>query len=174
MTITSLILRTVTISFQVYLSNQLGQEGMGLFQLITALYVLGIVFATSGIRFAATRLIAEEMGTGKPFGAIKAVRNCLAYAAIFGFASMAIVILNVEFIGTRWLNDSRTILSLRIFAFSLPCISLASVLSGYFIAVRKVIKTVAVQYMEKLIKIAYQYRFYIYFFPRVSNTPVRL
>lgn len=166
LTITSFILRTVSLSFQVYLSNQLGQEGMGLFQLITALYVLGIVFATSGIRFATTRLVAEEMGTGKPFGAIRAVRKCLVFAAIFGFATMAIVILNAEFIGTRWLNDPRTILSLRIFAFSLPCISLASVFSGYFIAVRKVIKTVAVQYFEQFIKIAVSISLLYIFLPQ--------
>ena len=78
MTITSLVLRTVNISFQVYLSNKLGQEGMGLFQLITAIYFLAIVFSTSGIKFATTRLVAEEIGTENPAGAIRAVRNCLA------------------------------------------------------------------------------------------------
>ncbi len=154
LTITSFILRTVNISFQVYLANKLGQEGMGLFQLITAIYFLAIVFSTSGIKFATTRLVAEEMGTGRPAGANQAVRNCLAFGMIFSVATMAIIILNAEYIGNRWLNEPRTILSLRIFALSLPCISLSSVLTGYFIAVRKVIKSVAVQYLEQLIKIA--------------------
>lgn len=153
LTITSLILRTVNISFQVYLSNKLGPEGMGLFQLITSIYFLAIIFSTSGIKFATTRLVAEEMGTGKPAGAIKAVRNCLAYGATFSVATMVIITLNADYIGTSWLNDQRTILSLRIFAFSLPFISLSSVLNGHFIAVRKVIKTVVVQYFEQLIKI---------------------
>lgn len=153
LTITALILRTVNISFQVYLSNKLGPEGMGLFQLILSIYMLAIIFSTSGIKFATTRLVAEEMGAGKPAGAIKAVRHCLAYSAIFSVASMIILNLNSEYIGTYWLNDQRTILSLRIFAFSLPFISLSSVLNGYFTAVRTVIKTVLVQYFEQLIKI---------------------
>ncbi len=153
LTVTSLILRTVNISFNVYLSNRLGPEGMGLFQLISSIYFLAIVFSISGIRFAATRLVAEEMGTGKPAGAIQVVRNCLAYGVIFSVATMIIINLNAEYIGASWLNDTRTVLSLRIFAFSLPFIALSSVISGYFIAVRKVIMTVLVQYLEQLIKI---------------------
>lgn len=154
LTVTALVLRTVNISFQVYLSNRLGPEGMGLFQLISSIYFLAIVFSTSGIKFATTRLVAEEMGTGKPAGAIRAVRNCLAYAVIFSFATMVIINLKAEYIGISWLNDQRTVLSLRIFAISLPFIALSSVFSGYFIAVRKVIQTVVVQqYLEQLIKI---------------------
>ncbi|MEN6462520.1 MAG: oligosaccharide flippase family protein [Syntrophomonas sp.] len=153
LTVTSLILRTVNISFNVYLSNRLGPEGMGLFQLISSIYFLAIVFSISGIRFASTRLVAEEMGIGNPAGANKAVRNCLVYGLIFSMATMIIINLNAEYIGISWLNDARTILSLRIFAFSLPFISLSSVISGYFIAVRKVIMTVLVQYLEQLIKI---------------------
>ncbi|HWP97268.1 MAG TPA: oligosaccharide flippase family protein [Syntrophomonadaceae bacterium] len=166
LTVTSLILRTVNISFQVYLSNRLGPQGMGLFQLITSIYFLAIIFSISGIKFATTRLVAEEMGTGKPAGAIKAVQNCLAYGAIFSITSMIIVNLNSEYIGTCWLNDTRTILSLRIFAFSLPFISLSSVLNGYFIAVRKVIKTVAVQYLEQLIKIGATILCLVIFLPK--------
>jgi stage V sporulation protein B len=138
---------------------------MGLFQLITSIYFLTIIFSTSGIKFATTRLVAEEMGTGSPAGAINAVRNCLAYGAIFSIASMIIVNLYSEYIGTCWLNDHRTILSLRIFAFSLPFISLSSVLSGYFIAMRKVIKTVVVQYSEQLIKIGTTILFLSIFLP---------
>lgn len=154
LTATALVLRTVNISFQVYLSNRLGPEGMGLFQLISSIYFLAIVFSTSGIKFAVTRLVAEEMGTGQPAGAAKAVGNCLAYAVIISVVTMITINLKAYYIGTSWLNDPRTILSLRIFAFSLPFISLSSVISGYFIAVRKVIQTVVVQqYLEQLVKI---------------------
>ncbi|MDD4802758.1 MAG: oligosaccharide flippase family protein [Syntrophomonas sp.] len=154
LTVASLVLRTVNISFLVYISNKLGQEGMGLFQLISAIYFLAIVFSTSGIKFATTRLVAEEIGVGKPAGAIIAVRNCLVYSLMFSIASMAIVIINAEYIGTCLINDPRTILSLRIFAFSLPFISLSSVLSGYFMAVRRIIKPVLVQFIELSIKIS--------------------
>jgi len=159
-------LRTAKISFQVYLSTKLGPEGMGLFQLITSIYFMAIIFATSGIRFATTRLVAEEMGTGHQSGAIRAVHNCLVYSVIFSVVSMIILNLNSEYIGTHLLNDTRTILSLRIFAFSLPFISLSSVFSGYFIAVRKAIMTVAVKFAEQLIRIFTTILFLSIFLPR--------
>ena len=46
LTITSLILRTVGIFFRVWMADSIGAEGMGLYQLILSVYVLGSTFAT--------------------------------------------------------------------------------------------------------------------------------
>ena len=50
MTGASILMQTVGIIFQVYLSNRLGPEGMGLFQLIASVYFLAIIYSTSSIR----------------------------------------------------------------------------------------------------------------------------
>lgn len=64
LTATSLLLRTIGIFFRIYMSNKVGAEGMGLYQLIFSIYVLGSTFATSGISTAVTRLIADELVCG--------------------------------------------------------------------------------------------------------------
>ena len=148
-----MLLRTAGMSFQVYLSNRIGPEGIGLFQLIMSVYMLAITFSASGIRFAATRLVAEEMGAENFAGAIKAVKNCLLYAVVFSTAGMAAVSFGAEYIGLHWLGDERTVLSVRLLAYSLPFIALSSVLSGYFIAVRKVVRTAVIQVTEQTVKI---------------------
>jgi len=148
LTVTSLILRSVDLSFQVYLSHKLKAEGMGLYQLIMSIYMLAYIFSTSGIRFATTRLIAEELGASRPAGARRALHNCLAYAAFFGLTAMTLIYGGAEYIGNNWLNDSRTILSLRILAVSLPFIALSSVFSGYLFAVRQAALTSVVQFAE--------------------------
>ena len=38
MTITALILRTIGIFFRIYMSNKIGAEGLGLYQLIFSIY----------------------------------------------------------------------------------------------------------------------------------------
>lgn len=152
---TSLILRSINLTFHVYISNKLGPEGVGLFQLIGSVYFLAIVFSTSGIRFATTCLVAEELGTGNNDGVIKVVHNCIIYALLFSIATMTIINFSSDFIGTYWINDKRSILSLRIFAYSLPFIASSSVLSGYFMAVRKVINISTVQFGEQIIKIGF-------------------
>ena len=60
MTVTALLLRTMGIMFRVYMSNKIGAEGMGLYQLIFSIYILFTAFATSGITIAVTRVIADE------------------------------------------------------------------------------------------------------------------
>ena len=61
MTVTSLLLRLFGILFRVFISNQVGAEGMGLYQLVFSVYVLGATFANSGIITAVTRLAAERL-----------------------------------------------------------------------------------------------------------------
>lgn len=64
MTITALILRTIGIFFRIYMSNKIGAEGMGLYQLIFSIYVLAATFASSGICTAVTRMVTDELATG--------------------------------------------------------------------------------------------------------------
>ena len=59
LTVTSLILRTLGIVFRIWMSNTVGAEGMGLYQLVVSVYVFVSAFATTGICTAVTRLTAE-------------------------------------------------------------------------------------------------------------------
>ena len=61
-TIVSILIRTVSVSFNVYISNQIGAVAMGLFTLISTVYGFAITVATSGIGLATTKLVAEAMG----------------------------------------------------------------------------------------------------------------
>lgn len=149
-TISSLIIRTIGMAFQVWLSNTIGAEGIGLFQLILSVYSLGITFAISGSRLAVTRLVAEELGVRRERGARAALRLCLIYGLTFGMLSGGVLFWGAGFIGETWLGDARTIPSLKILALGLPLLSLSSVFSGYFTAVRRVMKSAVAQLSEQL------------------------
>lgn len=153
LTATSLLMRAVGMMFQVWLSNKIGAAGIGLFQLIMSVSALASTFSISGIRFATTRLVSEELGRNNPAGIKAAVRNGMLYALGFGMAACLGLFFGAEYIGTRWIRDTRTILSLRILALSLPCFALSAVLAGYFTAVTRVIKSAAVSIAEQLIRI---------------------
>jgi stage V sporulation protein B len=150
---TSLLMRTVGISFQVYLTKKIGASGIGLFQLIMSVSMLAATFAISGIRFATTRLVSEELGKSNPGGVKKVVIRCLVYALSFGAAAMLALYFSADMIGNKWIGDGRTVLSLRLLSFSLPAFALSHVLSGYFTAVCRVIKSAAVNIAEQLIRI---------------------
>lgn len=153
LTAASLLMRGIGMVFQVYLSRKIGASGLGLFQLIMSIYFLFTTFAISGIRFAATRLISEELGKSGNGSITGVVRKCLIYALIFGAAASAALLVLSDTIGMRWIKDTRSVLSLRVLATSLPFLAMTSVLSGYFTAVCRVIKSAAAQFAEQLTRI---------------------
>ena len=52
LTATAFLMRTVSVSFNVYLTNKIGADGIGLFQLISTVYAMAITFSVAGIRLA--------------------------------------------------------------------------------------------------------------------------
>lgn len=155
LTAASLAMRTVGVSFQVYLSNRAGAEAMGLFSLLSGVYGFALTLATSGIHLGVTRLTVEAMSHAdrdrRRVGTV--MRRATLYAVGFGCAASVLLILGAEWIGTYWLKDVRTISSLRLLGITLPLIALSSAWGGYFTAVRRTYKNAAVQVLEQGAKI---------------------
>lgn len=153
LTATSLLMSLINVWFNVYLSAKIGTEAMGLFQLVMSVYSFGVTLATSGINFAATRLAAEELGRGHPEGLKEVMKKCLGYSLTFGVLAGLLLFFGAEWIGTVWLERTDTILPIRIMGIGLPFVAMCSALSGYFTAVRRVVKNAGVQIAEQLLRI---------------------
>lgn len=149
MTSASLLMRCIAMGFQGYLSGRIGAAGIGLYQLVMSVELLASTFAISGIRFAVTRLVSEELGMGRGGGVHGAMVRSALYALIFGSAAMLLLTRFAEPVGFLWIGDARTVLSLRILAFGLPCLALSSVISGYFTACGRIWKPSLVHLIEQ-------------------------
>lgn len=150
LTASSLLMSGIGMAFQVWLVARIGSAGIGLYQLTLSVSNLSATFAISGIRFASTRLIAEELGGGDPGGIGGAMGRCLAYAVFFGAAAGIILWSLAAPLGALWIRDVRAVLSLRLASFSMPCISLCASLSGYFTACGRVWKAALAHFLEQL------------------------
>ena len=154
LTASSLTMNAIAMAFQAWLVGRIGTAGIGLYQLVLSVMNLTATFAISGIRFAATRLVAEELGAEHEAGVRAAMGRCLGYAGLFGFAAAFILRALAEPIGFLWIGDARTVLSLRLAALSMPCVSLCAALSGYFTANGRVWKPTLIRLTELLSAIA--------------------
>ena len=150
----SLLMSCIGMAFQVWLVGRIGSAGIGLYQLVCSVTNLLATFAISGIRFAATRLISEELGRESYMTIGSAMRRCMAYGAFFGLAAALILWLLAEPIGFLWIGDARTVASLRISSLGMPCVSLCAAVSGYFTASGRVWKPTLVHLLEQLVGIA--------------------
>lgn len=153
LTAASFLMRTVSVSFNVYLTNRIGADGIGLFQLVFAVYALAITFACSGIRLTATRLVADSIALGKRNGR-QLVRICIFYALICAAVTAVLLLAFSKLIGTHWIGDTRSTAPLRMLCLSLPFVSVSEALDGYFTAVGKLVRYTFVQFLEQVFKIA--------------------
>lgn len=154
LTASSLTMSAIGMVFQVWLAGRIGAAGIGLYQLVLSVTGLCATFAISGIRFASTRLVAEELGLSRPGGVRGAMDRCLAYGGLFGLLAAALLWLLAEPIGFLWIGDARTVFPLRLSAISMPCIALCASMSGYFTACGRVWKPTLVHLLEQLLGIA--------------------
>ena len=171
LTITSFLMSGIGVWFSLYLTNKIGAEMMGVYQLIMSVYSFGVTLATSGINLAATRQIAEALGKNSRAGLRHILVKCLLYSLFFGTLACVILLLFGEQIGLSWLKNEQTILPLKIMAVSFPFIAMSSVLSGYFTAVRRVYKNASVQILEQFFKIFLTIWLLTLLMPRGWSTP---
>lgn len=151
----SLAMSAISMAFQVWLAARIGSAGIGLYQLVLSVAFLCTTFAVSGIRFAATRLVSEELGHERSWSVAAAMRRCFAYSLFFGLSALTVLWSFAEPIGFLWIGDARTVRSLKLIAFSMPFLSLSSVMSGYFTACGRVWKPTVVHLGEQLITIGF-------------------
>ncbi len=149
----ALFMRTVSVSFNAYTVSRVGAEGMGLFTLTMSLYGFFLTLATSGVGLAVTRLVADALGRSDGTYAGGMLRRCLSYALICSGTASLVLFFGSPMLAKAFLHDMRTLPSLRLLALGLVPISLSSVFSGYFVAVRRTTRNAVVSIAEQWIKI---------------------
>ena len=157
----AILIRTVGVGFNVYVTSKVGAEGMGLLGLTSTVYGFAITLATSGINLAVVRLVSNAL----PYGneeyfdresdrhVRRIMKSALFYCLFFSVLASLLLFFGARAIGAYALGDKRTIPSLKLLAFTLVPISVSSALNGYFHAVRRVYKSVIVQICEQGAKI---------------------
>lgn len=153
LSLAAIVMRSVALSFNLYLKNTLGEAGIGLFSLVMNLFSFAITLATGGVSLLTTRLVSEALGREDEKEARAAFRKCRHYALFFGILAFLLLFSLSDFLGNAVLKDARTIPSLKALAVSLPFIALSSSFSGYFTATRRVSKSAAVQLGEQLLRV---------------------
>ena len=153
MSIVSVFLRIVGVWFSVYISAKIGEEGMGVYGLASSVYRLGITFASSGIGFAATRIIAEEIAKKNHREALRAAEKCILFSFVLGAVTSLFFFSFSGIIGDVFLNDTRCIASIKVMSISLPFLVMSSVINAYFTGVRHLSKPAISMLFEQGVRV---------------------
>lgn len=152
LTIANIITRMIGFFYRIYMAKTIGAEGMGLYQLITPLYLLVWSVSSSGLSTTMSKLTAQE----KARGLIGNVKRLLHYALI---ATVAIALIFSfifysfsEEIAEIIIKDSRTALSLRIISICFPFMAAGSVLRGYYLGLQNTVISAVSQVLEQSVR----------------------
>ncbi len=148
LTLTSFLMKTVAVWFNVYLTGVVGTVGMGIFQLIMTVYALAKTLAYGGMNLSATRLCIDDFAHTR-----HSMRRLILCATILGGIASAILYTNADFLSLVWIQSGSASNSLKILSISLPFVSVSAALNGYMTAARKMSRYSLIQLGEQLVKI---------------------
>lgn len=152
MTGCSLLLRLMGILFRIFISNQVGAEGMGLYQLVLSVHVLGSTFATGGLTTAVTRLAGERLAHNDGNAVKELLKTGCLLSFFIGGLSALLLYFGAPTIGS-WLGDSRTSGAVAVCGLGLPFIGVSCCLQGYFLARRRAGAPCIAQLVEQAVRI---------------------
>lgn len=138
--------------FNVYISNQIGSEAVGVFSLVMAVYLFFITVATSGLNIAVTVIVSEKFAINKEKTGIKAIRTCIFFSLLLGIVAGSLIIIFSNFITKNFLHSMVSSKPLFYIAIGLPFIAMSSCINSYFTSVRKAYKNAITQVFEFVIK----------------------
>lgn len=162
LTSAGLVTRIIGFFYKIYLSNTLGAEKLGLYQLVFPIYGICFTLFASGIQTAISKMVADEYGKQQlmknpennsryHLNRILRIGMALSFsiAAILAF----LVFTYAGFLATNVLKAPSCESSLKILAFAFPFCSITSSINGYCYGLKRSGVPAATQLLEQIIRV---------------------
>ncbi len=152
LTLAGLAARMLGFVYRVYLSNLIGAEGMGLYELVIPVYTAIVLTITSGITIAVSKMVAEKNARSDTAGSGRVTVCAIWLSAAAGMLVSVVIAMNADNFAVKILGDDRTSGVLTVLAPCLPGVVAASALKGYFYGMQRVVPTAVSQIAEQAVK----------------------
>lgn len=149
--------------YRIPLTNILGGEGMGIYQMVYPLYCLLLTLSATGIPSGLARLVAEADARGRAGRSSAVLRRALMLFASVGLAGSALMFAVAPVMSAAQ-REAGAILAYRMLAPSVFAVSVVSCFRGYFQGKGNFLPTALSEIFEQIVKIslglyfAYVYR----------------
>jgi stage V sporulation protein B len=135
-----------------YLAHLFGEEGMGIYQLVSPVLALSFSLAAAAYQTAISKFVAESAAKhGR--ASFMPLFVGLSVSIPLSFLCTGVVYIGSEYIATSLLMEPRTASMLRIIAFSIPLSSVHSCVNGFFFGIKKTAVPSATQLLEQGVRV---------------------
>lgn len=154
LTLASFITRIFGFVFRIYMSNVMGAEALGLYQLVFPIYMLAWTISAAGISVAVSRLVATEIAKRQSGNALRIVKIAIFLSASIGCVISCILYVFANPIATLIIHEPRTALSLKYLSICIPFMAATSSIKGYFYGKQEMGKPAIGQVIEQMARMA--------------------
>lgn len=155
LTVTGLITRIIGFFYRIYLSRLFGEEGMGIYQLLSPVLALSFSLCAAAYQTAISKFVAEHLGHGRR-GLAPLFSGLLISLPLSVFCT-TVLFQHADFIAVHLLSETRTAPMLRILAFSVPFSSVHACINGYFYGVKRTAPPAVAQLLEQATRVGCVY-----------------
>lgn len=136
LTATGLISRIIGFFYRIYLSRLFGEEGMGIYQLLSPVLSLSFSLTAAGYQTAISKIVAEQAAR-KGHSSFRPMLVGLTISLPLSLLCNAVIYCLSDYISVRLLLEPRTASMLRILSFSIPFSAIHACINGYFYGKKK-------------------------------------
>lgn len=154
LTLTGLLSRLIGFFYRIYLSRLFGEEGMGVYQLLSPVLSLTFSVTAAGLQTAISKYVAGEAAAKNYRASFRVLMTGLFLSILLSLPCTGIMLRFSELIAARFLLEPRTASMLRIIALSVPLGAVHSCINGYFYGVKKAGIPAATQLIEQFFRVA--------------------
>ncbi len=154
LTLTGLLSRLIGFFYRIYLSRLFGEEGMGVYQLLSPVLSLTFSVTAAGLQTAISKYVAGEAAAKNYKASFRVLMTGLFLSILLSLPCTGIMLRFSELIAARFLLEPRTASMLRIIALSVPLGAVHSCINGYFYGVKKAGIPAATQLIEQFFRVA--------------------
>lgn len=174
LTIAGLITRVIGFFYKIYLSNTIGAEKLGVYQLIFPIYSICFTLYAGGIQTAVSKLVAAEYGRSQltnsnqmqsktPKNPIRRILwVSLACSIFIALCLSFLVYFQAEYIATKIVLEPNCKRSFEIIALVFPFCGATACINGYYYGLKKAHVPAATQLLEQIVRVISVYMIALY------------
>lgn len=148
--IANLVNRVLGFLLRIILFRLIGDEGLGLFQMVYPFFTTLLLICTMGFPVAIAKLIPEELAINNQKGANDYLKVTLIFTGFLGISTTIILIFSANLIAENIFTDKRTYYILLAIAPALIFSPLAAGLRGFFQGFQSMTPTAISQIIEQI------------------------
>ena len=162
LTCTGFITRIIGFFYRIFLSRNIGEEGMGIYQLLAPVMALSFSVTAAGIQTSVSKHVAAYEAKNQHKQSI-AVLFCGLSVSVFLSLFQGLLLFQYSLpIATHFLLEERCAPLIRIYSLSLPFAAIHSCINGYYYGLKKTVLPSVTQLAEQLVRVICVYILFLF------------